>query len=267
MDYDGHATVTFCECAESDRSLEPLGEKAVEGFTVEELGVAGDLFAQDGIDTELVRLDGPFPPGEFPPAAVLVVRGGVELLCGVAQDAVMEQLAGLRYDKHMWHYGKVSNKRARHCNVLADFDQEPDYAAKRSTVVDFKHIPPLQRMRERLPKYLGPKAERMLAEVNKYPASAAGEVKGGIGFHGDAERRLVVAARFGASAFPLEYRWYRRNRVVGEPIALKVAPGDVYVMSDKAVGSDWKMSSRLTLRHAAGHASYLKPSKKALAAE
>ena len=28
--------------------------------------------------------------------------------------------------------------------------------------------------------------------------------------------------------------------------------GDVYIMSDKAVGFDWKRSSLLTLRHAAG---------------
>lgn len=262
MNYDEHATVTFCECAESDRSLKPLGEKAMEGFTLDELNRAEELFKEDGLACELIMLSS----DDFPPAAVLLVRGGVQHLTGLAQDEVMRALTTLPYDSHMIHYGKISNKRARHCNVLADFDQEPDYEAKRSTVVDFKHIPSLQRMRERLPKYLGPKAENMFAEVNKYPSDKSGVVKGGIGLHGDAERRLVVAARFGASSFPLEYRWFKSHKAIGDPIRIEIQPGDVYIMSDKAVGSDWKMSSRFTLRHAAGHASYLKPSAKALKA-
>ena len=33
--------------------------------------------------------------------------------------------------------------------------------------------------------------------------------------------------------------------------------GDIYIMSEKAVGSDWRKSSMYTLRHAAGSNKYL----------
>ena len=33
--------------------------------------------------------------------------------------------------------------------------------------------------------------------------------------------------------------------------------GDIYIMSEKAVGSDWRKSSMYTLRHAAGCNKYL----------
>jgi hypothetical protein len=33
---------------------------------------------------------------------------------------------------------------------------------------------------------------------------------------------------------------------------LPLEDGDMYVMSEKAVGTDWKSSSLLTLRHATG---------------
>ena len=77
--------------------------------------------------------------------------------------------------------------------------------------------------------------------------------KCGIGYHGDTERRLVVGARFG-KPFPLAYRWYKNRQPVGDPISITLGHGDVYVMSAKAVGTDWKRSTILTLRHAAGTA-------------
>lgn len=33
--------------------------------------------------------------------------------------------------------------------------------------------------------------------------------------------------------------------------------GDIYIMSEKAVGTDWKKKNTLTLRHAAGAPKYL----------
>ena len=40
-------------------------------------------------------------------------------------------------------------------------------------------------------------------------------------------------------------------------IELNLNHGDIYIMSEKAVGYDWKMSSIYTLRHAAGSKSFL----------
>jgi len=39
---------------------------------------------------------------------------------------------------------------------------------------------------------------------------------------------------------------------------LSLNHGDMYVMSEKATGWDWKYRSRATLRHAAGADKYLK---------
>jgi hypothetical protein len=37
---------------------------------------------------------------------------------------------------------------------------------------------------------------------------------------------------------------------------LQLAHGDVYVMSEKAVGHDWRSKSQVTLRHSAGAAKF-----------
>jgi hypothetical protein len=79
--------------------------------------------------------------------------------------------------------------------------------------------------------------------------------KCGIGYHGDAERRKVVAVRMGAS-MPLYYQWYQHSNPIGEPIEVSLGDGDMYIMSEKAVGQDWLKKNVATLRHATGCKKY-----------
>ena len=50
----------------------------------------------------------------------------------------------------------------------------------------------------------------------------------------------------------LVFSWYHRFKKVGETYRHLLNGGDIYIMSEKAVGTDWKRSSIFTLRHAAG---------------
>ena len=73
----------------------------------------------------------------------------------------------------------------------------------------------------------------------------------GIGYHGDSERKLVIGVRLGKS-LPLCYYWYLNNERIGPQKNIMLNNGDMYMMSEKATGNDWKNRSKLTLRHAAG---------------
>ena len=149
--------------------------------------------------------------------------------------------------------GRVVNKRARWNLCFADYDQEPDYENKRGRIVDFKNIPLTQKLRKKFAKVIGDKGNDLMGEGNYYYNSS----ECGIGFHGDAERRKVVGVRLGAS-MPLEFQWYCGFKRVGKRRKFVLNHGDVYIMSQKAVGTDWKRSSVSTLRHAAGCAKFLK---------
>lgn len=72
-----------------------------------------------------------------------------------------------------------------------------------------------------------------------------------IGAHGDGERRLTVGLRLGAT-FPLHYQWYLKGEKVGEKTTLSLDHGDIYVMSDVAVGWNWLKRNIPTLHHSAG---------------
>ena len=109
-----------------------------------------------------------------------------------------------------------------------------------------------ERMLAQFSTIIGPeKLADLVCEGNNY----ADNSKCGIGFHGDAERRRVIAIRIGAP-MPMKWQWFHKSLPVGQPFEYIFDGGDVYIMSEKAVGTDWRSSSKHTLRHAAGCSKY-----------
>ena len=57
--------------------------------------------------------------------------------------------------------------------------------------------------------------------------------------------------------YPMCWQWFNDAMPVGNNINIRLNDGDVYIMSEKAVGADWKLRSKYTIRHAAGAKKYL----------
>ncbi len=257
-------TLTFGECAENHVGMQKLGEKGEHGLTLQELHDAKARFGAAGCACELIDLsslagdDGSFLHEgariRVPPAAVLLVRGGaqkiMEKLGASAEDLLAEQVE-LDPDRKALMKGRVVNKHARWNLCFTEEAQDPDYVAGRGRVVAFPDVPQLDALQASLRFYFGDKAAGLKAEGNYY----FDVEKCGIGFHGDTERKIVIAVRLGA-AFPLCFHWYYKGGRVGARKVLVPDSGDLYAMSDKAVGWDWKRSTVPTLRHAAGCEKY-----------
>jgi hypothetical protein len=150
-------------------------------------------------------------------------------------------------DTKAFMYGRVVNKKARYNLCFADESQEPDYEAGKGRVVHFRDVPHINKLRAFLGELIGDKAKHLLAELNYYYDTR----QCGIGFHGDSERKRVVGCRFGAS-MDLVYQWYYKGERIGNKILVPLKEGDIYIMSEKAVGFDWKKKNTPTLRHATG---------------
>jgi len=60
----------------------------------------------------------------------------------------------------------------------------------------------------------------------------------------------------------LHYHWFKNSEAIGKTIKLSFDHGDMYVMSEKATGFDWKLKTIPTLRHAAGAKKFLSFNKK-----
>lgn len=118
----------------------------------------------------------------------------------------------------------------------------------KGTVVKWETLSVLKKFKKYIEENFGPHANNLVAEGNSYTDLK----KCYIGPHGDTERNIVIAIRLG-KPFPMYFHWYHKSKPIGELITLPVLNhGDAYIMSQKAVGQDWKSSSKITLRHSAG---------------
>ena len=167
------------------------------------------------------------------------------------ESTLFQEQRSLPMDKHAYMYGRVVNKKARWNLCFDDEAKEPAYDEGRGRVIAWDAVPALHRIHQALPHWFGPKAADLKGEGNYYydPTTC------GIGFHGDTERRKVIALRLGGS-LPLYYQWYQYGQPLGPRIQIPMNGGDMYIMSEKAVGTDWKKKNTPTLRHATGADQY-----------
>lgn len=255
-------TLTFGDVAENHVGMQKHGEKASSGLSVETLERACGIFRErhPGIVCEtfdLVALSGILHEHSLEPASIIVVRGGVNALLatvGGNANSLLSEQTPLETDKKAFMRGQVKNKLARHNLCFSDVGILPKYESGQGRVIAYSEVPQLDQIRRLLPDYFGRQAEKLQVEGNYYYDTS----KCGIGFHGDSERRIVVAVRLGAS-IPLHYQWFYHSSPIGARIVIHppLRHGDIYAMSDAAVGWRWRRSSIPTLRHAAGSPKFL----------
>lgn len=275
MNSESIVTLTLGDQAENHAGMQKLGELVEygQGFHLEDLEDIKIKLEELGLECELVPLDLiQTPPSLAPslapspskseiildpePAYVLIIRNGVNQILasgGFTQEDMFQEQLNLELDKHAWMRGRVVNKHARWNVCFDDVGQEPDYDSKKGRIVAYGDIPITQHLITQIPAYFGKKAENLKGEGNYY----YDKKKCGIGFHGDSERRKVIGIRLGlGESTPLHFQWFRQSEPVGERIVLNLNGGDMYIMSEKAVGQDWKKKKIYTLRHATGCKKY-----------
>ncbi len=158
--------------------------------------------------------------------------------------------------------GKRMNKRARtNLCYVAGREQEPDVWKGKGRIVDLKKKTALNqavdRLRSMIEEGLLSFDSKTKLEINVVEGNRYYNLKNtGIGFHGDTERVVVICISIGCDNYPMRWQWFKDGMPVGNPIDILLNCGDVYIMSEKAVGADWKLRSIYTLRHAAGAKKY-----------
>lgn len=244
-------TITFGDQAENHVGMQKLGKLADCGFNFNDLVLAKEKFENIGCFCEMIHLSDNI--NGAPEAYILIVRNGLDVMLEQlyvnANDLLIEQ-ENLEWDTKAKMYGRVVNKKARYNLCYNNDSQEPDYMNGKGRIIAFDDVPWTKHIRDNLHVYIGDKAKNLVAEGNMYYSNTCG-----ISWHGDSERKKVVAVRLGQS-MSLCYHWYLNNKPIGDTIKLELHHGDLYIMSENATGYNWKKKKILTLRHAAGNHKY-----------
>lgn len=268
---DEFITITFGEVAETHVGMRKEGNIAPvgQGLSLELLRKIEQWFNTKGCETELIDLTTLLTPDEQALGGmdivmearktaktkvgnphVLIVRNGVNALHPDASDQIFDELKSLDWDKKALSRGRIVNKQLRHNLNFGKEEVKQDLSVGIGSVIKFDDVPNLQGLHTGVMSMLhqyDPNFVELRGEGNRY----YNKTKCCINWHGDAERRVVIAARFGAT-LPIRYLWHYKSKPVGKQFVAMLNHGDVYFMSEKAVGTDWARKNYLTLRHAAG---------------
>ena len=241
-------TITFGDRGENHVGMQIIGTEADKGFNYEDLRKTYKKMKKLNIKCELICLNDYIENYNSTDAYILILRNPLPTL--FENDDIIKKLykeqQKLIYDKKALMRGRVVNKIARHNIMFGEEAQEPEYETGKGRIIPFTEVKYLNKIKNKLSEIIDG-GNDLIAEGNHYYDLN----KTTIGFHGDTERKKVIALRLGSS-FPLWFRWYTRFKPISDEIEIKLNNGDMYIMSEKAVGTDWKKSSQITLRHAAG---------------
>ena len=240
-------TITYGDVAENHAKMQKIGVLHESGYSIEKLEMVQQKMGELGVETEMIDLNVGFEG--FESAKVLVIRRGVQHILGEETTNLIEENDVLTMDKKALMRGKVVNKVARWNLCFADEDQEPNYEDGKGRIVSWGRIPLMSKIRQVISEW----TEDVLlnGEANYYYDIS----KCGIGFHGDGERRKVFAVRMGES-MSIYFKWFQNSESLGNPFEIMLNDGDMYMMSDKAVGFDWLKKNTATLRHSTGCAKF-----------
>ena len=279
-------SITFCECGENDSNgMEKLGEKAIEGqglnledlkkgarIAKEKLGIKGKIISFAPLLDGVNLIDKKGRKGKVHTAWALRIKGFVNaVLRGAGKTMVdlFNELNKVTWDTRYWDKKKkkVLNKLARANNCFADYAQKADIDNGKGSIHDFKDLPLLSLIRKMLYEMFGHKVKLFIAEGNRY--EDGGAKKHGIGWHGDAERRIIACIRLmgeEGETMPMHFQYFWQWKQIGQKLIMPLDAGDLYVMSEGATGTDWlKKSLEIIPRHATGAEKYTKdkvPKKK-----
>ena len=255
-------TLTFGDAGENHAGMKMVGNigKIGSGFNLKDLLNIKTYYESNGNTCEIIHLNKlcsfklvmhELKFGEVTgDAYILIIRKAVS-----ETKEMFKEMNRFEWDKKYWdtRRQKVLNKHARSNVCFGDKEVEPDYENKQGRIVAYDSVPTLDKFKKELEMLIGEKANNLVCEGNRYFDIK----KCGIGWHGDSERKKVIGIRLGQTML-FKIRWYNKSNPVSESVSINLNDGDMYIMSEKAVGYDWKRRNIFTLRHSAGCNKYTK---------
>ena len=241
-------TVTLGDQAENSVHMQKIGKLKEHGLSekdmfelVREFRLGYKCFLHDLTQSreELTHIQG---------AYLLVIKN---FIGDRRKKDLFNELEALDWDKKkvlkMNDTLTIVTSRRSYNLCFSDFEQKPDLENRKGRVVKWDDVPVLKEVKEELENVFQGRCGDLQGEGNYYFDAK----KCNIGWHGDEERKVVVGLRVGDD-FPLRYQWRKNWKNVGEEMTFTLSGGDVYIMSEKAVGHDWKDKDKYVLTHSAG---------------
>ena len=187
-------------------------------------------------------------------------KNGIDLLIGSdAAAKLYKEQDEIRYSGRFLDKGKLKIRRAHKTMAFGveGRDASDDYT--QPTVTAFSEVPMMDKIRTSLQNLLGNRTADLEVDGTKYHTSFHEKGDDGKpmkknsnkGWHGGDKRTIVIGVCLGAPV-TLSFIWRlpgSQKNLDDTKVSVSLTHGDVYVMSEIAIGSNWKSSSLLRCLH------------------
>ena len=200
------------------------------------------------------------PIKTLPKACILVIKNGIELLMESTDAAKLyKEQEQVRYDGRFFDKNKVKVRRAHKTMLFATEGRNASDDYTQPSVTAFSEVPLANKIRTSFQTLLGDRAADLNVNGTKYHTSVYEKGDDGksmknpsnMGWHGNDNCKIVVGVCLGASA-SLSFIWRlpgSQKNLTDTRVTIPLTHGDVYVLSEKAIGYDYKSSSLLRCLH------------------
>lgn len=228
------------------------GQNINAGFNIADMRIARFLFEQVDCETEFYILNQKIGiPTEV--AAVLVIKKGIDKLLefvNSTSDDMFKELSAVKWNKKEIINGKSKNTKNYwniKMNELTD-DININYEKKIPNMIDYNNIPLTHRIRDIIPNFIGDKAKDLEGTgYNYWDVTKTGKT-----WNAQTDKRKIFGVHLGESS-QIYFQWYFNDVPKGQRMAIDLEHGDMYFLSEKAVGFDGNKVNAPILRHAYGH--------------
>lgn len=171
-----------------------------------------------------------------------------------ATDLYKEQVA-LPWDTkyYDWKRNKVLHQHSRKNLRFGEDEQKPEYENGKETIIPFRSVPCLQTLRNRINKTF----DRGIYDMNIQSHRFYDPEYTGIGWHGNEGMCKQIGLCLGINT-TMKFRWWYDWHSFGKTVEIPLQNGDLYIVSKKAVGSDWRKRKIATLRNSIGSEKFTK---------
>lgn len=250
------ATITLSENIMHFSSMQNFGQKAENGFSNDDLIKVYNLFPSG--TCEIINLKDILPKTlyEIPDAYILIIREQFKIYADEILNTMISQegsnsegiITGVSWDDYRIHNSKLVESKLHKKLVFLDIQElyklPFSTIENRGTIYNIRRIPHLFKLNEVFNSLFN---ERLYAEGTYYYNTNECYTP----MHQKKERKKVINLHLGSS-FPLHFCWYHQSQKVSDMKTIQINHGDLYIMSEIAIGNIKESKTKLYLKHSMG---------------
>lgn len=167
-------------------------------------------------------------------ASILVIKNYIT-------NNIYQEALGINWDKKVLLRNKVVNRIGKYAITIDNFPEEPNYEQGQYRVISYDSLPKTNKLKNKLSLVFNQDALECQGEYY------CDQEKLKLKYQGSKVNNMMCVHL--GNSIQLSYKWFFANKPVSDDMKIILEHGDLYIMSEKATGHDYKLKKNPILKY------------------